>query len=367
LTDLVLVGAGHAHVEVLRRFARRPVPGARLILVTRTRHTPYSGMLPGLIAGHYRFADAHIDVAALARTAGARLVLAEATGLDVAGRRVLCGDAAVPFDVVSLNVGSRPNADGVPGAAEHAIPVKPIDGFLARFEGVLERVRAGRSRHVVMVGGGAGGVELMLAVAWRLRQEAGMRFTLIAGSNDIVPTFPTGVRTRLRRALGRLDVTVRTGVPVAAVAADGVVLADGAPIAADDVLWTTEAAPAQWLRETGLAVDAGGFGCVDATLRASANIFAAGDMIALGPGAATRSGVYAVRAGPILAANLRAALTGSRLRRYRPQRAALAILSTGGRYAVITRNGVAAEGGWAWWLKDRIDRRFMARFAVSEE
>jgi len=175
LKDVVLIGAGHAHVAVLRMFGMAPLPGARFTLITREVHSPYSGMLPGLIAGHYRFDDAHIDTAPLARFAGARLYQDEAIGLDLANRRVICRNRPpVPYDLLSIDIGSTPNTAQISGAVEHAIPVKPIDGFLARFMAMKQRVlaRKGGAR-IAVIGGGAGGVELMLSVAHRLRREAG--------------------------------------------------------------------------------------------------------------------------------------------------------------------------------------------------
>src|SRR5262249_30228377 len=136
-------------------------------------HTPYSGMLPGLIAGHYQFDDAHIDTGPLARFAGARLYQDEVIGLDLADRRVICRHRPpVSYDLLSFNTGSTPNTTQIPGASEHAIPVKPIDGFLGRFIAMQERVigREGRAR-IAVVGAGAGGVELMLSVVHRLRRE----------------------------------------------------------------------------------------------------------------------------------------------------------------------------------------------------
>ena len=151
--DVVLVGAGHSHVTVLRMFGMKPIPGVRFTLITREVHTPYSGMLPGLIAGHYDLDDAHIDTGPLARFAGARLYQDEVVALDLAARRVVCrGRPPVPYDLLSFNIGSTPNTADVPGAGEHAIPVKPIDGFLSRFEALVARVlaaqgaRAGRAR-----------------------------------------------------------------------------------------------------------------------------------------------------------------------------------------------------------------------------
>src|SRR5947207_6241085 len=140
--DLVLVGGGHAHVHVLKRFGMRPVPGLRLTLVTRDVETPYSGMLPGYVAGLYSFAECHIDLVRLARFAGARLIHGGAVGLARSARRVLCrGHPSIRYDVVSLDIGTTPRLDDVPGAAEHTVSVKPISHFAARWEALLERAQ----------------------------------------------------------------------------------------------------------------------------------------------------------------------------------------------------------------------------------
>src|SRR5262245_23675381 len=170
LKDVVLVGAGHSHVGVLRMFGMDPMPGVRLTLITRQVHTPYSGMLPGMIAGLYDYDAAHIDTAPLCRFAGARLYNSEVIGLDLGTRQVHCRDRPpVPYDVLSLNIGSTPSARATPGVAERAIPVKPIDGFFARFEAARARIlKAGGRARVGIIGGGAGGVELLLSLHRRL-------------------------------------------------------------------------------------------------------------------------------------------------------------------------------------------------------
>lgn len=373
MKDVVLVGAGHAHVAVLRAFGMQPLPGTRLTLIARELDTPYSGMLPGHVAGLYAEDEILIDTGPLARFAGARLYHDEAIGLDLAGRRVICRDRPpVRYDILSIDIGSRPNTAGVDGAAEHALPVKPIDGFLPRFAALRARVLSGQARHVIQVGAGAGGVELLLAAEQRLRREVAaaggdaeaLRFTLLAAGEDVLTGFPDAFRARFRAILAARRIAVETGARVAAVAPDGVVLEDGRHIAGDEILWTTQAAPAAWLGGTGLALDAQGFLRVDAMLRATgrAEVFAAGDTIAFDPQAIPRSGVYAVRAGPVLADNIRATLTGGRLRPYRPQRDALYLVSTGAPHAIGTRNGLVVGGGWVWRWKDWIDRRFMRRF-----
>ena len=370
--DVVLVGAGHSHVTVLRRFGMDPIPGVRFTLISRELHTPYSGMLPGLIAGHYGFDDAHIDTGPLARFAGARLYQDEVVALDLAGRRVICRDRPpVPYDLLSLNIGSTPNTGSVPGASEHAIPVKPIDGFLGRFEALKARVlaRKGRTR-LALVGAGAGGVELLLSVEHRLRREvtragfdaAALSFVLVSDVAEILPSFPAAFRARFQRILAARGIAVFSGVPVTRVEPGRLLLDGHAPVEVDEILWTTQAAPAQWLAKSGLPLDARGFLAVDDTLRAAVDVFAAGDTIAFATRDLPKSGVYAVRAGPVLADNIRRTLTGRPLRRFRPQGEALYLVSTGDRYAVGTRNGLVVEGAWVWRWKDWIDRRFMRRF-----
>src|SRR3989454_6378736 len=372
--DVVLVGAGHSHVAVLRAFGMKPIPGVRFTLISREVHTPYSGMLPGLIAGHYGFDDAHIDTGPLARFAGARLYQDEVIDLDLAGRRVICRSRApVRYDLLSLNIGSTPNTAGVPGASEHAIPVKPIDGFLRRFEALQARVPARKGRSAVaLVGAGAGGVELLLSVEHRLRQAVrqagfdagGLSFVLISDVPNILSGFPAAFRARFHAVLAARGIAVITGAPVTRVEAGRLMLAGYGPLAADEILWTTQAAPARWLAKAGLPLDARGFLRVDATLRVAGrdDVFAAGDTIAFSGRDLPKSGVYAVRAGPALADNIRRALIGRSLRRFRPQREALYLVSTGARRAVGARNGLVIEGAWVWRWKDWIDRRFMRKF-----
>src|SRR5216683_4291865 len=329
LKDVILIGAGHAHVAVLRMFGMVPLPGARFTLITREVHSPYSGMLPGLIAGHYQFDDAHIDTGPLARFAGARLYQDEVVGLDLADRRVICRHRPpVPYDVLSINTGSTPNTTQIPGASEHAIPVKPIDGFLGRFMAMKERVivRQGRAC-IAVVGAGAGGVELMLSVAHRLRREvssagfdsAALGFVLVTDAADILPTFPRAFRAAFREVLAARGIAVVTGAAVTRVEYGRLVLEAHAPVEADEILWTTQARPAAWLANTGLALDQQGFLKVEPTLRATGcdAVFAAGDVIAFPSRELPRSGVYAVRAGPILADNIRRSLMGRSLRPFR--------------------------------------------------
>jgi selenide,water dikinase len=373
--NVVLVGAGHAHVEVLRSFAERRPQEANLTLVTRSRNTPYSGMLPGLISGIYRFDETQIDTQPLAMAAGARFLQAEAVGLDLGSRRLHCLDVPpVPYDLISFDIGSTPNTGGVPGASEHAIPVKPIDGFLERFEALRRRARERSCSRIVLVGGGAAGIELVLSVERRLRTDAGavsgrdgLKFVVVCASAEILPNFPERFRRKFRRILESRGIEIVENARVTGVA-PGEVHVQGLPtLPADEVLWVTEAAAPKWLRATGLALDGSGFIEVDETLRVRGQdrVFSVGDVAAFSPNNLPKSGVYAVRQGPILSDNILRHLSGRRLRTYSPQREALCLVSTGGRHAIGTRNGLVMEGAWAWRFKDWLDRRWISRYQMK--
>ncbi|MFO1189043.1 MAG: selenide, water dikinase SelD [Alphaproteobacteria bacterium] len=375
LKDLVLVGGGHAHAGVLMRFGMAPVPGLRLTLIARDTHTPYSGMLPGLVAGHYSFDDTHIDLRPLARFAGARFIGAEAIGLDPAAGRVICRDRPpVAYDLVSINVGSTPNTGDVPGACQHAIPVKPISTFLARWHSLERRILASeRPLAISMVGGGAGSIEMVLAIQYALatalaarkRPDLMPRFRLVTDTATILPSYPATARRRIERILADAQIEIATSHAVTRVEDDRLCLADGRDMPSDATLWATAAAAPSWFRDSGLGVDARGFLALRETLQSVSHdaVFGAGDAAAVIDHPRPKAGVFAVRQGPPLAANLRRAVLGQSLKPFRPQRQFLSILATGPRYAVAARGRWSVEGGWVWRWKDHIDRGFMRRFS----
>ena len=378
LKDLVLVGGGHSHVIVLRRLGMHPIPGVRITVVARDLHAPYSGMLPGLIAGLYGFDDVHIDLGPLARFAGARLFHAEAVGLDLDRRTVLCRNRPpVPYDVLSIDVGIAPRLD-VAGAVEHAVPVKPIGGLVARWERLERRVRESPRRlRVATVGAGAAGVELTLAMqhalSTRARDESGgfhvPEFHLFGAAPTLLPTHNRGARRRFGRVLAARDVHLHLGTRISRVEPGRLETTRGESLEVDEVVWATAAAPPPWPAASGLAVDGAGFIAVDATLQSTSHpgVFAAGDVAAVLDHPREKAGVFAVRQGAPLAANLRRALLGKRLRPFSPQRRFLSLVSTGDRYAVASRGRMSAEGAWVWRWKDWIDRRFMRRFTELPE
>jgi selenide,water dikinase len=349
-TDILLLGAGHAHVEVLRRFAMKPERGVRLTLVGREPETPYSGMLPGLIRGDYTVDQAHIDLAPLAAAAGARLILAEATSIDLSTRSIgLVGRPDIPFDLLSIDVGGTPSMPDGGG-----IPVKPIGRFLDQLQ-ALENNLPPNSR-IVVVGGGAGGVELALALAHRFRGQP--RVTLVSSTPEPLASAPPRARRVARAALVDAGVELASGVMAGALADGKLPLSDGTALDAEAALWATSAVGPGFLLESGLICDPSGCVVVDNTLRSVSHdfVFAVGDCAALGR---PKSGVWAVRAGAPLARNLRLAARRKPLRPWTPQRDALVILGLGAGRAVAWRNGITVAGRSAWRMKDWIDRRWM--------
>ncbi len=351
----------------------QPLPGVRVTLISRDVETPYSGMLPGVVAGHYSRDQAQIDLEVLSRFANARPVFDEAIGLDLDARAVLFRSRPpIAYDVLSINIGSTPAAK-VPGATPHAVPVKPIDRFLEHWDAMRERLLAatGRTR-IAIVGGGAGGVELILAIEYRMRRlleaqgrrAARLEYHLFTDTPAILPTHSGAVRHTFARILRERGVDVHTGGAVCEALPQALRMCDGTLYEMDEILWTTEASAASWLAEAGLAVDGDGFVRVSSTLQCISHpeVFAAGDVASMVDAPRPKSGVYAVRQGPPLARNLRRALIGEPLRAYRPQRHALSLISTGDRYAVASRGAIGFHGRWVWHWKDWIDRRFMRRY-----
>jgi selenide, water dikinase len=379
LKDIVLIGGGHSHVGVLHRFALQPLPGVRLTVICTDTDTPYSGMLPGYIAGHYNFNDVHIDLRRLAEFAGARYYRDEVVGIDREARQVLCRQRpAVPYHVLSINIGSTPQLAQVAGAAEHAVPVKPIRRFNERWLALLERVQSHAGpMTIALVGAGAGGVELTLAMQYRLRQVLtaqgrnpdDLHFHLFSASERILPTHNARVRQAFEQVLAARGVTVHVGEEVRQLAAGRLETARGTLLAADEIIWVTQAGGAAWLAQTGLALDEKGFIRVRDTLQSESDplIFAAGDCAAMTAHPLEKAGVFAVRMARPLSENLRRSLLEQRLVRYRPQQRWLALISTGNRHAIASRGGFYARGDLIWRWKDWIDRRFMQKFTLLPE
>ena len=378
--DLVLIGGGHAHVYVLKSLAMNPCEGARVTLIAKDLHTPYSGMLPGLVAGHYSWEETHVDLEPICRSGNFRIIHDEAVGIDHANKRVLMrsGRPGVRFDVCSVDVGITPRASDVAGANEHATPVKPIFGFNARWEAMLARVlEGGKKCDVCVVGGGAGGAELALSMRYRMREELKKRgldenlaaFTLVT-RGKLMPSHAKGVRKTFLKVFDEAGVRVIEDDGVARAESKTLVLQSGREINADECIWCTQAGAAKWLKEsTDLALDDDGFIAVIATLESTSHqhVFAAGDVANVLKHPRPKAGVFAVRQGPPLDKNIRRALLGKSLVDFTPQKLFLGLITIGGKSAVLSYGnyafgGIGPVGERLWRWKDKIDRKWMKMY-----
>jgi pyridine nucleotide-disulfide oxidoreductase family protein len=363
---LLLLGGGHAHVQVLQAMAQMPMAGAQPVLVTPFARQMYSGMVPGLVAGVYDADACAIPLAPLARAAGVELAEASVVALDAAERSVTLSDGRVAaYDVLSIDTGPVMDRDAIPGARTHGLFVRPIEAFVRLLEPLLA-LAATRAIDLVVVGGGAAGVELALGFARRLRGigDGASRVALVTGGAAPLEGYsPRVVRFGLA-ALRRAGVTLLqescTGIE-----ATHVMLGNGARVACDaPVLAVGTSAPA-WVSGSGLALDDRGFIATGPTLQSTSHpeVFAAGDVATRTDAPHPKSGVYAVRAGPPLAFNLRRYIGGGELRSHRPQARTLNLLSTGDGRAIASWGPLSAEGRWVWRWKDRIDRDFVAKYS----
>ncbi len=383
---LVFLGGGHSHAIVLRRWAMAPLPNLRLILITDTVQAPYSGMLPGHVAGFYRFEQTHINMIQLCQQAGVELYLDRAVGLDLANQQVLCADRPpVTFDLLSIDIGSTPQLADVPGAADQVIPAKPVSGFLNTWQRLQTDLKRTTQfpMAIAIVGGGAGGVELALAMQGGLerlwRQMCGLdpadlndpegdrpwQLHLLHRGTEIMGSHHPRVRQQLTHIVQAKGIQLHLGQRVTAVHAGQLHCASGLTLTAQPIIWVTQASAPAWVAASGLSTDEHGFIAVENTLRSQShpNVFAAGDIASLIQTPCPKAGVFAVRQGFPLFTNLQRWLNGAPLMVYHPQQTFLNLIGTGDGRAI------ASWGNWGWgpsrtlWVwKDWLDQRFMQQF-----
>lgn len=382
IKKLLLLGAGHAHVHVLSRLAQQRPADLDITVVTPYPYQTYSGMTPGLVAGHYSESDCQIPLEPLIKAAGAKWVRARCSGIDAGERRVRLSPAGqsrsqndilppdLPYHLLSIDTGSvidrQRLEDEMPGAAANALIVRPIEVFASLWPKVLDKARD-QALSVAMVGAGAGGLEILFAAEQRLRREgaSGARFTLITGGGEPGANYPAGMQARLLRRLKRLNITVLRDSCVGM--EPGVVrLGSGSELACDVPLLAIGTHAPAWLQGSGLALSDTGHVLVNEFQQSPSHpeVFAAGDVSTRTDRPHPRSGVYAVRAGPPLAMNLLAAHEGQPLKPHHPPANTLNLLSCGVGHAIASWGPFHAEGGWAWRWKDRIDRAFMAKYTL---
>lgn len=378
MRKLLLLGGGHAHLFVLRRLAEQPDAALQVTLVSPSRCQIYSGMLPGWMAGHYQLEDCRVDLLALAEAAGVHFIESAASSLDAGSRKAQLADGRfLDYDLLSMDIGSETHKQILAGAGVQLITIKPLAEFVDAWPPLLKQIRACSDYHLLIAGGGAAGVELALSARYALRHAAkGVRVTLANGSSGLLSGHATGVRRRVSRILAEAKISVLTqsisgghisNEQVVSGTQGGVLLEDGTRLPLDCVIAATGASAPKWLSGSGLQLNDAGFVLVDACHRnlAHPEVFATGDICARTDVEISRSGVHAVRVGPVLADNLLAASRGEPLKAYQPQARVLYLLACGERRAVASWGGLSAEGAWVWRWKDRIDRSFIRRFTVN--
>ena len=361
---LILAGGGHAHLSVLETLARNQPGGIETVLVTPSRLQIYSGMLPGWMAGHYLQRECEIDLLPLAELGLVRVVKDRIAGLDADRHRVrLAGGELIEYDLLSLDVGSDIDVAELERAGEKLLPVRPLDAFFDGWPQTVTAARHERGYRLVVVGGGAAGVEIALAARQAFRNSGiDSRVDLVVSDAGLLAGHASGVRRRIARILRSADVVVHA--LQARGTETGVALSDGSQLPADRIIAATGARAPAWLKTSGLRLDRNSYIAVDATYRSVShqNVFAAGDVSARKDVSVARSGVHAVHAGPVLAENLLAALQGGSMRTYQPRDYSLYLLACGPRYAVASWGRWSAEGAWVWYWKDWIDRHFVQHF-----
>ncbi|WP_414728309.1 selenide, water dikinase SelD [Zhongshania aliphaticivorans] len=377
--DLVLIGGGHAHAQVIKMWGMQPLAGVRLTVISPQVQTPYSGMLPGLVAGHYQFDDAHIDLMRLCQFAGARFIQASVVAIDLEQKQLLLNDKDRPpigFDLLSINSGITPDLS-IAGAEQFATPVKPISDFYPRWQHTLETLRkASTPAAISVVGGGAAGVELILAMQHAISQYPEIitpNYHLLYSSTELLKAYPQRIRKLVNTVLQNKGIQLHAEAKVINIANQRIDI-EGAghgqdknhSLPSEHIFWCTNAKAADWPRHSGLACDANGFIAINDSLQSLSHdfVFAAGDTAQQVNHPRPAAGVFAVRQGPVLFANLQRKLLGQPLKQHRPQKDFLSILALGGKTAIAHRPlWPTLSGDWVWRWKDNIDRRFMAMFS----
>ena len=373
---LVLIGGGHSHAIALRKWGLNPLPNVDLTLISDVEQTPYSGMLPGHVAGFYSYEETHIDLVSLAQFAGAKFIGDRAIGIDAENNRVICESQQIEYDYLSLDIGSTPQAINVAGAKEYAIPAKPVPIFLDAWYKLKQTAANTQQLSIAIVGGGAGGVELALnmqaCLTKILQDKNALQIHLIHRGEQLLSGHNDWVSNKLTKIIKQRGIRLHLQQEVKEVLADKVICKSGLEIECDKphgmaslrIFWVTQAAAPKWIKESQLKTDDRGFILVNNTLQSVShpNIFAAGDIATMINHQRPKAGVFAVRQGQPLFNNWDNILTGQELEEYTPQDKYLALIGTGDKKAIASWASFGWRSSLFWTWKDYIDRKFMNQF-----
>ncbi len=360
--DVVLVGGGHSHALLIRQWAMQPLPGVRMTLISENTLTPYSGMLPGLLAGHYTHEETHLDLTTLCHWAGVRFIETRMQAIDLQNKTLKLNDRpSIEFDLLLLDTGSTPDLS-VPGAAKFATPVKPVSALFNRWQQLNENIERSKQTHLAVVGSGAGGFEITMALRHALPQSVTLHWVM--RGERALGGRPDKVGELAIQAAHDAGVVVQHNFDVTQVTTDQLIAANGTTLEIDEVLWCTAAAAPAWARESGIDVCKRGFVATNAHLQSVSHsfVFATGDIGTQVETPSDKAGVYAVRQAPVLYENVRRYFLDKPLKSYKPQKTFLSLMALGKKSAIANRGSITLKSNWLWRLKDHIDQKFMRQF-----
>jgi len=367
IKNVVLIGGGHAHALVLRKWAMKPVVGARLTMINPGATAPYTGMLPGFVAGHYERSELDINLVKLARFAGARLVFGAVSDIDRAAKTItVAGRPAIPYDLCSLDIGINSAMPEVAGFDAFGTAAKPLDRFAAAWTAFVES-QTSTQASVAVIGGGVGGCELAMAMAHRLSAVGVEPAVTVIDASTVLSGLGQRARRDIRDTMTAAGIRILENCDVQKVTAEGV-LCGPEVVAADFVVGAAGARPYPWLSELGLDMHEG-FVEITPTLQTTSDpaVFAVGDCAHMGFAPRPKAGVFAVRQAPVLFDNIHALLTDKKLETYEPQSDYLKLISLGSKSAAADKYKRLVKGRALWQLKNKIDQDFMRKLTDLPE
>ncbi|MGK0443036.1 MAG: selenide,water dikinase [Pseudohongiellaceae bacterium] len=367
---LLLVGAGHSHLMVLRYLIKHPIPRLKIQVISQTNYIPYSGMIPGLIAGHYEWQECHIKLPQLCQKAGVELLIGKIDDVDTENKTVSGpGIAPQSYNWLSLNIGSQSHLDNIKGAKYQGIAAKPIEDFLNKWQHLTKKICNHKSNYkIAIVGGGAASFELALAVQYQLKKRLPAtapepKFILIVPAKQVLPSHKPWISKQAQKILRRRKIKLHTNSVVTEAHHYGVNLKNGESISANTVIWATQAGCPSWIKNTSISCNEQGFIRVNTFLQSISDpdVFAGGDMIDFYDNPLPNNGVFSIQTGKMLAHNIHNTITNKKLLPFKPQKQFLNLLLIGNKSAILSWGNLTGMGRWVWLWKNYLDRRFVRK------
>ncbi len=360
---ILLLGGGHANIQVLHGLASLDASEIQVTLISDSRFSPYSGMIPSFMAGVYKANQLHFDLESICHRYGFQFVEAKVTRIEASQNKVETSNGQIfEYDICSINLGIQPQE--ILGHPEDMsiVYLKPISKLIEKWEKI--KTSEQEIKDITVIGGGAGAFEIAVACR-RFFSRADQKIRMITGSHLLLAEHSKLTRQWARQSLSKLRIDLVEGKRVEKIEDTQLVLNDGTSIKQQICFIGITAKAPSLFRDSNLPRDEQGFVLVDAKLRVQSfeNIFAAGDCCHFAPKNLPKAGVYAVRQGPILLQNIQALLNEKlSMVDYKPQKNFLTILVSGENQGIASYANFAVRGRLAWILKNRIDLKFMTRF-----